>query len=180
MRIGVSGPHGTGKTTLVEELCGRLGDHTPVDEPYVLLAEEGHEVGFPPTPADFRVQLARSVDALALPSTKLVFDRTPLDFLAYLAVLQVDLETEVDARVRAAMASLDLLIIVAITEETERMLPAAHMPALRRAVNEALLDLAYADPLQLCETVSVVELAGPLTGRIDAVLAAIANRPLPP
>lgn len=175
MRIGVSGPHGTGKTTLVEELCDRLGDHTSVDEPYVLLEAEGHEFGFPPTSADFRVQLARSVDALRLPAAKLVFDRTPLDFLAYLAVHRVDLEAEVDARVRAAVATLDLLVIVPITEETERMLPAAQMPRLRHAVNDALLELVYADPLQLCGTVSVAELAGPLMGRVDAVLAALAE-----
>ena len=43
MRIGVSGPHGTGMTTLVEEMCVRLKGHTPVDEPYFVLEEEGRE-----------------------------------------------------------------------------------------------------------------------------------------
>jgi hypothetical protein len=32
------------------------------------------------------------------------------------------------------------------------MLPAAQMPELRRAVNDAPLELVYADPLQLCGT----------------------------
>ncbi|AHH19008.1 hypothetical protein NONO_c42240 [Nocardia nova SH22a] len=33
MRIGVSGPHGTGKTTLVHELCSHFDDLTPIEEP---------------------------------------------------------------------------------------------------------------------------------------------------
>ena len=47
MRIGVSGTHGTGKTTLVGELCARLPGHTSIDEPYVLLKEDGYEFEFP-------------------------------------------------------------------------------------------------------------------------------------
>jgi uridine kinase len=40
MRVGVSGAHGTGKTTLVEELCAHLAGHLPVDEPYFVLEVE--------------------------------------------------------------------------------------------------------------------------------------------
>jgi predicted ATPase len=176
MRIGVSGPHGTGKTTLVQELCARLGDHTPVEEPYVLLQEEGYDLGEPPSPADFRAQLRRSLDALGEHAGRVVFDRTPLDFLAYLAVHGCDPEGEVDpSTLRAAVDSLDLLVVVPITAETERVLPAAEMPRLRRAVDDALRDLVYLDPLQVCDDLAVVELTGPLAGRVDAVLAALGS-----
>ena len=47
MRIGISGTHGTGKTTLAGALCARLPGHVVADEPYYLLEEEGHEFGFP-------------------------------------------------------------------------------------------------------------------------------------
>jgi predicted dehydrogenase len=61
MRVGISGAHGTGKTTLAEALCARLPGHVVADEPYYLLEEEGYEFGFPPSPEDYRALLARSV-----------------------------------------------------------------------------------------------------------------------
>jgi uridine kinase len=42
MRVGVSGTHGTGKSTLVEALCVHLPEHLAADEPYYLLEEEGY------------------------------------------------------------------------------------------------------------------------------------------
>jgi hypothetical protein len=56
------------------------------DEPYYLLEEEGHEFGFPPSPEDYRALLARSLQSLSSPPLLpgVVFDRTPLDYLAYL------------------------------------------------------------------------------------------------
>ena len=41
MRVGISGTHGTGKTTLAEALCAHLPGHVTADEPYYLLEEEG-------------------------------------------------------------------------------------------------------------------------------------------
>jgi hypothetical protein len=174
MRVGVSGAHGTGKTTLVEELCGRLTDHVPIDEPYVLLEEEGYEFEYPPSIDDYRAQLRRSLLELGSPATSVVFDRTPLDFLAYLAVHGLAIETEVDiAALRAALERLDLLVIVPITAESDARLPDADLPRLRRGVNDALLDLVYGDPLWVCEGVPVIELIGRLDERPEAVLAAL-------
>ncbi|MCA1005495.1 ATP-binding protein [Rhodococcus hoagii] len=174
MRIGVSGAHGTGKTTLVEELCNRLPDHTPVDEPYVLFEEEGHEFEYPPSVDDYRLQLRRSLVMLRTAAPGAVFDRTPLDFLAYLTVCGVDAESEADAdELRAAMSLLDLLIVVPVTAETGRQLPAVEMPELQRAVDSALMDLVHADPLDVCGHLRVVELTGPLTTRIESVVTAL-------
>lgn len=174
MRIGVSGTHGTGKTTLVEELCARLTDHVPVDEPCVLLEEEGYDFEYPPSIDDYRAQLRRSLQALRSPAPRVVFDRTPLDFLAYLAAHGLAVEAEVDtSMLRAVLDSLDLVVIVPITSEAERLLPAAEMLRLREAVNDVLLDLVHNDPLQVCEHLPVIELAGRLDGRPDTVLAAL-------
>ena len=52
MRIGISGTHGTGKTTLAEALCAHLPGHLTADEPYYLLEEEGYEFDFPPSTDD--------------------------------------------------------------------------------------------------------------------------------
>jgi hypothetical protein len=174
MRVGVSGAHGTGKTTLVAELCLHLAGHVPVDEPYYLLEEEGYEFGFPPSLDDYRAQLRCSLRVLRSAAPRVVFDRTPLDFLAYLAALGASVEDEADPSVvRSALAGLDLLIVTPVTPETERMLPRPGMLRLRETMNGAMLDLLSSDPLEAWGDVPVIELSGPLDGRLEAVLAAL-------
>src|SRR5205085_9291118 len=92
MRVGISGTHGTGKTTLAQALCARLPGHVAADEPYYLLEEEGYEFGFPPSPEDYRALLACSVRSLTSRPSRpaVIFDRTPLDYLAYLAAAGAD------------------------------------------------------------------------------------------
>jgi hypothetical protein len=176
MRIGISGTHGTGKTTLAEALCDRLPGHVTADEPYYLLEEEGYEFGFPPSPDDYRALLARSLQSLSTQPQQpgVVFDRTPLDYLAYLAATGADAEREADTpALKPALASLDLLVITVITPETEQLLPTAELPELREAMNEALLELVYADPLDAWADIPVLELDGPLDARLPTVLAAL-------
>ena len=179
MRVGISGTHATGKTTLAEALCERLPGHVAVDEPYYLLEEEGHEFGLPPSLEDYRALLACSVRILGSPPLLpgAVFDRTPLDYLAYLTTTgAAPLDEASAATLRPAFATLDLLVITLITPETEQVLPAAEMPGLRSQVNDALLELAYDDPLDAWGEIPVLEMNGPLDGRLDAVLAALAAK----
>ncbi len=171
MRVGVSGTHGTGKSTLVDELCARLAGHVPAGEPYILLEEEGYEFEFPPAADDFRALVRRSAQMLSSPGPRMIFDRTPLDYLAYLIAMDADSEPDASRPIlRSAMASLDLLVITPITAETEQILPAAELPGLRTAMNEALLELVYQDPLQAWGDVPVIELSGPLNRRAEVVL----------
>lgn len=173
MRIGVSGPHGTGKTTLVDELCVRLG-HTAVQEPYVVLEEQGYEFAYPPVAEDYWAQLRCALRLLGDPAPAAVFDRTPLDFLAYLTAIGIDAEAGIgDTALRSALASLDLLVIVPITAETERALPTPELTGLRRDVNDALLELVYVDDRQLLEDVPILELVCPLDQRGHTVLQAL-------
>ena len=182
MRIGISGTHGTGKTTLTEALCAHLPGHVTADEPYYLLEEEGYEFGFPPSLQDYRALLVRSVRTLTsqplLP--QVIFDRTPLDYLAYIAATGADPSRQASAAaLQPAFSSLDLLVITPITPETEQVLPAAEMPGLRSQMNDVLLELVYDDPLNAWGDLPVLELSGPLDRRLDAVLAALdqARRP---
>src|ERR1700689_422944 len=116
MRIGISGTHGTGKTTLADALCAHLPGYVTADEPYYLLEEEGYEFGFPPSPDGYRALRARSLRCLSAPPPRIVFDRTPLDYLAYLAAIGVDAEREADApALRAGLAHLDLLVLTWFT-----------------------------------------------------------------
>jgi hypothetical protein len=113
---------------------------------------------------------------------RVIFDRTPLDYLAYMAATGADPSAEAGtAALQAAFGSLDLLIITPITPDTEQVLPAAEMPGLHSQMNDALLELAYEDPLNAWGDIPVLELSGPLDGRLDAVLAALdqARRQLP-
>jgi hypothetical protein len=175
VKVGISGTHGTGKTTLAGALCARLPGHAVADEPYYLLEEQGYEFGFPPSPEDYRALLACSLRSLSSPPLSgVVFDRTPLDYLAYLAATGADPVAEADqATLRPAFARLDLLVITPITAETERVLPPAEMPGLRARMNDALLELVYDDPLNAWADIPVLELTGPLDRRLDAVLAAL-------
>lgn len=180
MRIGISGTHGTGKTTLAEAICAHLPGHVTADEPYYLLEEEGYEFGFPPSLDDYRVLLARSLRTLREPPalSEVVFDRTPLDYLAYLVATGADAEREADTTaVQSAFAGLDLIVITVITPEIEQVLPTPEMPELRSAMNDALLDLVYADPLDAWADVPVLELGGPLDDRLATVLAALGHHP---
>jgi predicted ATPase len=184
MRVGISGTHGTGKTTLAQALCAQLPGHAVADEPYYLLEAEGYEFGFPPSPEDYRALLARSVRSMNSPPLLpgVVFDRTPLDYLAYMAATGADLPGEAGAAaLRPAFASLDLLVITLITPETEQFLPTAELSRLRAEMNDSLLELVYDDPLNAWEDIPVLELSGPLDGRVDAVLAALdqIQRPRP-
>ena len=182
MRVGISGTHGTGKTTLAQALCAHLPGHVTADEPYYQLEEEGHEFALPPSLEDYRALLARSVRILNSPPLlpAVIFDRTPLDFLAYLAATGANPADEASAEaLRPALESLDLLAITPITPQTEQFLPAAEMPRLRVQMNDALLELVYDDPLNAWSDVPVLELDGPLDARLNAVLAALnQSRPL--
>src|SRR5580704_13938293 len=173
MRVGITGTHGTGKTTLAGALCARLPGHVMAEEPYYLLEEEGYEFGFPPSLEDYRALLARSLRSLSSPPPlpRVVFDRTPLDYLAYMAATGADPSGEASAAaLQPAFASLDLLVITLITPQTEQALPAAEMPRLRSEMNDALLELARDDPQDAWGDIPLLELDGPLDGRLDAVL----------
>ncbi|MFF5078119.1 AAA family ATPase [Actinoplanes sp. NPDC000266] len=179
MRIAISGTHGTGKTTLGEAICARLPGHVMAEEPYYLLEDQGYECDFPPSAEDYRAMIGCSVRSLLAPPSPsgTVFDRSPLDYLAYLAAGGADPAEQADpVGLRRAFATLDLLVITVITPETERILPGAELPGLRTRMNDALLELMYDDPLGAWADTPVLELSGPLDARLDTVLAAAGVR----
>ena len=123
-----------------------LAGHVALDEPYFLLEEDGYEFEFPPSPDDYRAQLRCSLRVLRSAAPRVVFDRTPLDFLAYLAALGASIEGEADPSVvRSALARLDLRVVVPITAAAERLLPQPGLLRLRETMNGVLLDLLSAD-----------------------------------
>ena len=178
MRIAISGSHRTGKSTLLAALAEALPSYTTVDEPYHLLEEDGHELSHPPSVEDFEAQLERSIEALQEAGDEALFDRCPLDMLAYIAVhddaAEVDLEEWVPA-VREAVASLDLVVFVPIEARDRIAFSAADDEAdTRSAVDEKLRELLLEDPYEL--ELEVLEVRGEPERRVQAVLQKLRRR----
>jgi hypothetical protein len=177
VRIAFSGSHRVGKTTLVDSVKDRLPRYTTVDEPYHLLEDDGYEFAEQPSLEDFEAQLVRSLAALDDAGRDVLFDRCPVDVLAYL--LEHDDATAFDPddwldQIRDAVQTLDLVVFVPI-EEADRIALAAHEDAdQRRAVHDRLRDLLVDDALG--SGVEVLTVRGDVRARTDQVMAAIGVR----
>lgn len=173
MRVAFSGTHRVGKSTLIDAITEHLPSYATVPEPYELLVEDGHDFCDPPTADDFEIQLARSLELVEDdPRKNVLFDRCPIDFLAYLAATDdhLSLAGGVDD-IRAALATLDLVVFVPIDEPDRAVVPDADDRLLRRAVHETLHELLVDDPHAL--GVDVMEVSGSLDARVRDVLAAL-------
>jgi len=178
-RIAISGSHRAGKSTLVERLSAALPSYTTVDEPYHVMAEDGYEFSHPPSLEDFQAQLAHSIASLSGGEPNVLFDRCPVDILAYISV-----RDDADAfhfdewlpRVRAAVQTLDLIAFVPI-EARDRIAMSASGEdrELRRAVDEKLRELLREDPFDFGVDVVVVE--GEPDRRLRSVLEHIGRGP---
>src|SRR5262245_5133060 len=94
MRIAVSGTHGVGKSTLIDEFLGRHPEFVHEPEPYTMLVEDfGEEFSAEPCTEDFLRQLEFNIDRLHqhAPGENVIYERCPADFLAY--IHSVDPET---------------------------------------------------------------------------------------
>lgn len=177
MRIAISGSHRTGKSTLVEALADALPKYRSVEEPYYLLEEDGHEPSHPPSLEDFEAQLDRSLAELGERRNDVVFDRCPLDFLAYLTTHEDAESFDLDdwlPRVREAVQTLDLVVFVPI-EDPDRIADADDDDDdSRTPVDEALRDILLNDSLSLDLNTLTVE--GSTKSRLRGVLERITSR----
>lgn len=176
MRIAITGSHRVGKTTLAEALAEALPGHDLIPEPYVLLEEEGHL--FPGMPAldDFERQLERSLQCLEESGPDTVFDRCPLDILAYLVTHQEAAAFRMDdwlPRIQQAMATMDRIVYVPI-ESPDRVPVPRSEARLRRDVDQALQDMLLEDEVRA--GVDVITVKGSAEDRFQAVLSLINRR----
>jgi predicted ATPase len=174
VRIAISGTHRVGKTTLAEALAEALQGHVLVPEPYRLLEDEGHAFEDMPSLEDFEAQLERSICCLEDNTVDAIFDRCPLDLVAYLRTHRDRDRFAADdwlARIRDAMATLDLVVFVPI-EAPDRVPVDRSEARLRAKVDDELRDLVLDDTLDA--GVTAVEVRGPVDARLRQVLAATA------
>ena len=179
MHIAVSGTHGVGKTTLVDDFVGAQPDFISVPEPYWLLAEDGMAFADGPSSEDLQLQLERSCALIlsAQPDEKVIFDRCPLDFLAYLDVVSADegFEWEPSGKllglIDRALDALDLVVFVPLRQPDDIAVTIEY-PKLRSRVDTRLKAIIRQDDLGLMQNKSrVLEVFGTRDERLQRILA---------
>lgn len=181
MRVAVTGTHGVGKSTLIADFVEARGSFEAVAEPYWLLAQDGLPFADGPTTADLEEQLNFSCVLLLdrAVAADLIFDRCPLDFLAYLDVVSQREGFEwlpsgkLLGRIGKALANLDLIAFVPITRPDEIAAEIEHS-ALRAQVDRRLKAMLRDDDLGLIpDELRVVAISGDREARVARLMAAI-------
>ncbi len=174
MRIAFSGSHFTGKSTLIEAMLARFPNYASIDEPYWLLEEEGYEFSDPPTIEDFEEQIKCSIEAIKGSEDNTLFDRCPIDCLAYaLATTEAQLLNDTISigawarKMKSAIARFDLIVYLPI--ESRVPLPVSEDSALRTQVDTLLQEMLIDDSLGILEDVDVIEVSGSLEQRVKLV-----------
>ena len=179
MRIAVTGTHGSGKTTLIGDFVAAHHDYESVPEPYWLLAQNGMPFADGPTTGDLEEQLGQSckliLDHASL--VNVIFDRCPLDFLAYLDIVGADEGFEwlpsgrLLGRIGAALASLDLVIFVPLRQPDEIDVSIEY-PRLRTRVDRRLKTMLAQDDLGLLhDGPRILEVSGTREQRLARIAA---------
>ena len=181
MRIAITGTHGTGKTTLAEALSALWPHYEYVAEPYWLLAQQGTPFADGPTVADLEEQLAQSCSLIlgSAAQQDVVFDRCPLDFIAYLDIVSAQEGYEWSphgrllVRIEGALATLDRIVFLPVTRPDEIDVPIEY-PKLRARVDARLKVMLRDDDLGLLDGHSqVLELSGTREQRLARLMVAI-------
>lgn len=139
MRIAFTGSHRVGKTTLADEIAESLPDHEFIIEPYLQLEEEGYLFSEIPTLEDYIEQFNFSVELLQNSDDKVIFDRCPLDLLAY--IYAVGKKKNISAlyeEMTTAIDEIDLLVFVPIEKVDVIFCQGFDLPNLRQKVNDIL------------------------------------------
>lgn len=150
MRIAVSGSHCTGKSTLIDAFLHQHPEFIHEPEPYEAM---GEEFLAEPSVEDFLRQLEFNIERLKQyePGTKVIFERCPLDFAAYIQCLSKT--TTID--LTEALQHLDLIVYLPIEFESPD-----EFPKLRKAVDRRL-SAFYEDT-----DITVIEASGPTDKRL--------------
>jgi len=182
MRIAVTGTHGSGKTTLIEDFIEAHPDYAHEQEPYWALVQQGVTFADGPSVADLEEQLEQSVAMLLhrAGDPRVIFDRSPLDFLAYLDVvgeaegLEWAPASKLLERIEKAIAGLDLLVFLPLSQPDEIGVPIEY-PRLRRSVDRRLKSMLRDDTLEVLGggRPRLLEIAGTRQRRLAALEQAI-------
>ena len=173
MRIAFSGTHYSGKSTLIQALLLEIHGYEVFEEPYWILTELGRHFSDPPTIEEFEEQLDYSIDLIKKSSRKALFDRCPLDFLAYaLAIAEensIDFDSEKwESRIAKTLPALDLILFLPLEDPDLIPVPPTEDKKFRKLVDEKLRELMIEDSRGIMKT-KVLEVSGTISDRIDKI-----------
>ncbi len=168
MKIAITGAHRVGKTTLAEKLQESLAGYELLQEPYYELEELGFAFSETPDADNFIAQLEHSIKQIAIDTDNVIFDRCPIDFLAYIHALDESENIQsLYSKVESIMSDIDLLVFVPIEEPDLITCGESDLPELRYQVNEILNDWISDFGVE------TLEVKGNLLSRTDQVLRKI-------
>ena len=169
MRITVSGTHGVGKSTLIDEFLSKHQEFTYEPEPYTVLAEDfGEQFSDEPNVEDFRRQLEFNINRLRqhAPGEKVIYERCPIDFLAYIDALAAGSVEALLEPVSKAMQHLDLIVYLPLDEDQTLE---SEYPKLQKAVDRRLNTMLLDDELGIISA-PVVVASGSTAQRLSVVV----------
>lgn len=161
MRIAVSGTHGVGKSTLIEEFLRLHPEFEHEPEPYEVMVDDyGEEFSAEPRVEDFLRQLEFNLERLGQHARdeKVIYERCPLDFLAYINALDSSVSDALMERISDAMRQLDLIVYLPLDDASD-----GEYPKLRRAMDHQLSEILTST------NVAVVEATGSSAQRLRIV-----------
>jgi predicted ATPase len=165
MKIAIIGAHRVGKTTLAETLQESLPGYDYLQEPYDGLEETAHVFSDPPGLDDYLVQLEYSIARIPKSGNNVIFDRSPVDILAYIqAIGGSENMQSLFQKVQRAITGLDLIVFVPIENPDIISCPESDMPELRSQVNDILLEWIWDFGIE------TIEVNGTLPVRRELVL----------
>jgi signal recognition particle subunit SEC65 len=124
-----------------------------------MVEDYGEEFSEEPCVEDFLRQLEFSLERLDQHASKnVIYERCPLDFLAYLNALDANVSEALLKRISEAMRQLDLIVYLPLEQEG-----GGEYPKLRRAMDRQLSEILSSTNL------AVVEATGPTSQRLRAV-----------
>ena len=167
MRIAVSGTHGVGKSTLIDEFLLVHPEFENEPEPYAVLVEDyGEEFSEEPCVEDFLRQLEFNLERLRQHASgeNVIYERCPFDFLAYLNALDANIPDAFMKRISEAIQQLDLIVYLPLEHEG-----GGEFPKLRRAMDHHLSEILTST------NVTVVEATGSTSQRLRAVENALTD-----
>lgn len=181
MRIAISGTHCCGKSSLIEEFLLLHSDFSHEPEAYEALQEEhGETFAADPAAEDFLRQFEYNIGRLNQYqlNDRVIFERCPVDYLAYLFALD-ELGRDHDAsrllpaatkKVETAISLLDMIVYLPAVKLT-----GAEDPKLRSAVNVRLESILVDDDLGLFSSGHplVIEATGSTEQRLHKLESAL-------
>ena len=146
MRVAVSGAHATGKSTLIAAFLERCPDYAHEPEAFETLGDDVELAGDEPTADGLRLLLdhtASAIDAYG-PGTRVIFERSPVDYVAYAAASRswpsgaaADFLDAALPVVRRALRGLDLIVFLPVSARGPSARP-DESPRFRKRVDRAL------------------------------------------